>query len=164
MSNWVDALDPQELADLLPVPSQCGGYGMIYMAQRQGGGADYYVRKSIVDSLLDHAAERYHDEDGHRLPDGDPRVRIWDALKTEFRALICTEDERYSDLRNKLKEQGSDANVVIVSIIASCMATYVGTVAGILVPFCSLLLLALARMGKEVFCKFTAGAIDEIDN
>jgi hypothetical protein len=37
-------------------------------------------------------------------------------------------------------------------MIAAAMAAYIGAIAGLLVPMCALVLLAMMRVGKNAFC------------
>lgn len=77
----------------------------------------------------------------------------WKNLKNEFRLLVCTSDKKYAPLRKELGLENQRSQTVIVSMIAVALAHSVGVAAGTLTPFCALCLLALARMGKEAFCK-----------
>jgi hypothetical protein len=79
--------------------------------------------------------------------------RYWENLKEEFRILICTKDKKYASLRRELNAKAHRSQTVIVSMISATMTSTLGISAGILVPFCALCLLALARIGKEAFCK-----------
>jgi hypothetical protein len=78
--------------------------------------------------------------------------RYWERLKEEFRLFVCTKDKKYASLRKSLRTKAQRSQTVIVSTISAAMAHSVGVAAGILIPFCALCLLALARVGKEAFC------------
>ena len=78
--------------------------------------------------------------------------KYWVQLKNEFRILICTSDRKYYSLRKQLSAAGQKSHATIVSSIAAVMASQFGVVAGVLVPFCALLLLAMLKLGKEAFC------------
>ena len=79
------------------------------------------------------------------------RPKYWEQLKQEFKKLLCTSDKKYSSLRKDL----SEGTKTIVSSIAAVMATQFGVVAGVLMPFCALLLIAALKLGKEAFCACT---------
>jgi hypothetical protein len=79
-------------------------------------------------------------------------------MKDEFKLLICTDDARYADLRKKIESSGDKSQTAIVAMIAAGVAAYVGVAAGVLVPFCALLLLASVRVGKNAYC---AGLLPE---
>jgi hypothetical protein len=76
----------------------------------------------------------------------------WEKLKREFRLLLCTKDKKYNMLRKELGSASKKSQTAIVSTIAVAMASQFGVVAGVLVPFCALCLIALSRLGKEAFC------------
>jgi hypothetical protein len=76
----------------------------------------------------------------------------WSRLKAEFRLLICTADPKYKKLRQQLSVAQKKSQTAIVSTIAAAMASEFGVVAGVLVPFCALCLIAAIRLGKEAFC------------
>jgi hypothetical protein len=78
--------------------------------------------------------------------------QFWKNLKEEFRLLVCTNDKKYKSLRKQLGSNAGRSQTVIVSTISAAMAHSIGVTAGVLVPFCALCLLALARLGKEAFC------------
>jgi hypothetical protein len=77
----------------------------------------------------------------------------WIALKREFRRLVCTNDKRYLALKARLNAAGSKSQLTLVSTIAVAVSAHVGLAAGVLVPFCSLCLIALIKLGKEAFCQ-----------
>jgi hypothetical protein len=76
----------------------------------------------------------------------------WQKLKDEFRLLLCTKDKKYSTVRKELGSAAKKSQTTIVSLVAATMATQFGVVAGVLVPFCALCLIAVSRLGKEAFC------------
>jgi len=73
-------------------------------------------------------------------------------LKEEFRKLLCTSDKKYLSLRKKLSTNSNKAYTTVVSAIAAAMASQFGVVAGVLMPFCALVLVAILKLGKEAFC------------
>lgn len=80
----------------------------------------------------------------------------WARLKDEFRLFLCTNNKPYADLRKQFAKNAQRSQTIVVSTIAAAMAPTLGVAAGVLVPFCALCLLALARMGTEAFCKGAA--------
>jgi hypothetical protein len=116
---------------------------------------------ALVYDELRLSPEQMHtiDELGRRLPDyAQPGVlfavppRYWERLKEEFALFVCTKDKKYASVRKDLTTKAQRSQTVIVSIISAAMAHSVGVSAGVLVPFCALCLLAIARVGKEAFC------------
>jgi hypothetical protein len=84
-------------------------------------------------------------------PDGSPH-KYWYAVKKEIHILVCTEDKKYKGLREQLSKAGTKSQTAIVSMIAVALAGYVGTIAGLLVPMCALLMLAILKIGRHAFC------------
>jgi hypothetical protein len=82
----------------------------------------------------------------------DKRNRYWRAVKKEMYILVCTGDKKYASIRAELSKAGSKSQMAMVSLIAAAMASYVGVIAGILVPMCALVLLAVVKIGKNAFC------------
>src|SRR5215203_4401493 len=80
------------------------------------------------------------------------KTSVWDRLKVEFYVFICTQEEKYSELRKKFRDHANEAGVVVVGLVAASLAPYVGVAAGVIVPLCALCLLALAVMGREACC------------
>jgi hypothetical protein len=78
---------------------------------------------------------------------------FWRACKQELYSLFCTDDKRYSDLRKRIYSAGGKSETVIVSTIAATVAGTAGLMAGALVPFCAVCLLAVVKLGKEAFCR-----------
>jgi hypothetical protein len=76
----------------------------------------------------------------------------WERLKCEFKILLCTNDKKYAHLRKELGVAAKKSQTAIVSMIAAAMASAFGVVAGVLVPFCALCLVAVAKLGREAFC------------
>lgn len=77
----------------------------------------------------------------------------WQALKKEFRILLCTNDKKYQKLRRNLAKSHDKAQLAIVSTISAAVASSVGVIAGALVPVCAMLLIAVLKLGKEAFCR-----------
>lgn len=76
----------------------------------------------------------------------------WRAVRREVHTLVCTQDKKYSDLRKQIERLGAKSQTALVSTIAAAVASYIGVAAGILVPMCALVLLAILRVGKNAFC------------
>jgi hypothetical protein len=78
--------------------------------------------------------------------------KYWYAVKKEISILVCTDDKKYKSLRTQLNTLGTKSQTAVVSMIAAAMAAYIGAIAGLLVPMCALVLLAMMRVGKNAFC------------
>jgi hypothetical protein len=78
----------------------------------------------------------------------------WPRLKKEFAVFMCTKDEKYVALRQKLSSTTGKSQTAIVSTISAAMAAQFGVVAGVLVPFVTMCLVVVARTGLEAFCSY----------
>lgn len=78
--------------------------------------------------------------------------RYWSQLKAEFHKLLCSDDRKYESLRKDITRKGAKLGQPIVYSISGAMASQFGITAGVMVPFCAMILLAIAKMGKEAYC------------
>ncbi len=76
----------------------------------------------------------------------------WQRLKREFTIIVCTDDPKYEDIRQKLTSGGTDAKAVVVAVISAALGAELGFTAGAVAPFCILCLIALAGVGREALC------------
>jgi len=127
--RWWRSLDPEVLAGELP-PELMTRWKIVGI---DGAG-------SLLTEYLDPGASRM------------AGTTYWTELKREFRALVCTEDEKYADVRRSLGSAGAEARVIAVAVISAAIGAELGFAAGALAPFCLLCLIALVRLGKEAFC------------
>jgi hypothetical protein len=79
-------------------------------------------------------------------------LNYWLAVKREFRTFLCTDDKKYADLKKKISTSQTRSETAVTSLIAAAIASHLGLAAGALVPFCALLLIVLARMGRNAIC------------
>jgi hypothetical protein len=105
---------------------------------------------TIAIEELGRCLPRYLD-DAIRVPKNP--LFYWESLKDEFRLLLCTDDKKYVELRTKLEALGTKSQITLISTISAALATYVGVAASVLVPFCAIILIAVARVGKNAICK-----------
>lgn len=138
--DWLDKLSSDELSTLVETSPIFGQF-------------DFTTRsiEEIGNSTLPLAI------DGSFILYASP-PEYWAQLKEEFRLLICTTDPKYRKLRQQLNSAHKKSQTAITSTIAAAMASQFGVIAGVLVPFCALCLIALIRLGKEAFC--AAGRLD----
>lgn len=80
-------------------------------------------------------------------------VTYWKNLKREFFTLLCTDDEKYADLRRQIQELEGPTKVVIIPAIAAAIGAILGIAAGILTPFVALLFLGAAKLGAQAWCE-----------
>jgi hypothetical protein len=128
------------------------------LVEERLAGFDFELEEISDSSMLtiEVAAFAMSIEASARHLDGERRrPHYWVACKEEFRKLLCTDDSVYAPLRKKLASQTTKSQTVISSTIAAAVASQLGVVAGALVPFVVLCLLAVAKVGTEAFCKTT---------
>lgn len=75
-----------------------------------------------------------------------------DQFRNEFRRFIC-DDEAYRDLKEKLRDQGVITREMLISAIASGIASTLGFAAALLAPAVVLMLCAVARIGRTAYCR-----------
>lgn len=96
----------------------------------------------------------------HFTTDSAP-LTFWERFKREFHKFICTNDEKYSEVKKELSQHSHKGQLVVVSSIASAIASVLGVAAGVLVPLVALCLLAVLKIGKEAYCaRGSSGSID----
>jgi hypothetical protein len=76
---------------------------------------------------------------------------FWEQFKSEFRRFVC-DDEAYTDLKEKLRDQGVITRELLISAIAAGIASTLGFAAALLAPAVALMLCAVARIGKSAYC------------
>jgi hypothetical protein len=77
----------------------------------------------------------------------------WFALKAELHLLLCSDDPKYSSLKNSIKAHGKRSQTAIISAIAVFVGAHLGVEAGVITPYCALLLQFSVKVGKEAFCR-----------
>lgn len=75
------------------------------------------------------------------------------------RLLVCTKDKKYSSLRKKLVSDAKESETAVVASISVAIAANFGIAAGLCAPFIALCLIALIRLGREVFCSSNIGDV-----
>jgi hypothetical protein len=81
-------------------------------------------------------------------------VTLWNAIKIELLALFCSKDRKYNPLRRKLKLLMGKSQIAITATISASLAVNLGVApAAILTPISAIVLLGIAHVGKEAFCR-----------
>lgn len=80
--------------------------------------------------------------------DGD----LWGSAKKEFRKLLCDQSAEYSDIQEQAAKIAPDYTTGLVSVISAAMGAALGIGAAIIAPLVGLLLLTLAKVGKNSIC------------
>ena len=77
---------------------------------------------------------------------------LWEAVKFEFRSFLCTESERYEELRMEWDELTQQSPALAVGSLATLIAAKLGVASGVIVPLVTWLFVVARRIGKEEVC------------
>jgi hypothetical protein len=96
----------------------------------------------------------YGDEEGAVLRPEDAKARttlkVWVSLKKEMYLALCTDDPKYSKLRDMAGSIESQTSTVAATLVS---AVAIGVPAALLVPIAKVLVVAILHLGTNVFCK-----------
>ena len=81
--------------------------------------------------------------------------KVWRAVKKEFNLFLCTNDPKYTELRDKLEKSRKATSSTIVSIIAAAITPILGFEIGALVGLVSVCLYGVIKVGKEAYCSLS---------
>lgn len=71
----------------------------------------------------------------------------------EVHTLLCTDDKKYTKIREQLKGEGITSANVLVYVISNVVAIHAGMAAAICVPLVALLLAAVVKVGLAAWCQ-----------
>ena len=77
---------------------------------------------------------------------------LWEAVKWEFRSFLCTESERYEELRLQWDDLKQQSPAVAVGSLATVIGAKLGVASGVIVPLVTWLFLVARRIGKDEVC------------
>jgi hypothetical protein len=128
---------------------------------REFGPAESRVLKRIgseLESLHEFglAMEKSRQEVAHLSARQSPGVPkgLWHAVCKQVHELLCTKSTSYAGLRKELSRKARPLVPTLVGVISAAVAAQLGLAVGVLVPFVSLCLLAVVRVGKEAWCEY----------
>lgn len=81
-----------------------------------------------------------------------PPKKYWDQVKKEIFLLLCTNHEKYDDLRSSLEKTKEKGTQAIIASISCSIATLLGIEAGLISAFCAIVLNSVIKVGKEAYC------------
>jgi hypothetical protein len=87
-------------------------------------------------------------------PDQRPSKKYWDCIKSEFLVFLCSSDQKYSELWNRLGKIQNQGTTVIVGVISAYMGSKLGIEAGVVSGFVAVCLYGALKIGKEALCKY----------
>jgi len=140
MMNCLEAIQERELKGMLN-RRMCK---FLEDAEREGMDIDD-VALALIEKSTDYLDKPFKEE---RLSRG-----LWFNICREIYLLVCTDDRKYKDLREKFSSEKTLATAFIVSSISTSIGAALGFVATTVTPFVVLCLIALVRIGKEAWCR-----------
>ena len=77
---------------------------------------------------------------------------LWEAVKWEFRSFLCTDSERYAELRGEWDELKRRSPALALRSLSAVIGTRLGVAGGIVAPMVTWLFIVARRMGKDDLC------------
>lgn len=87
-------------------------------------------------------------------PDTDfahPDASYWRRLKREFCLFAASDDPKYKDLRERIRET-STGGTLVLSAVSAAVGAHIGVEAAIVMPFVALLVIGSSGIGMNAFC------------
>lgn len=75
---------------------------------------------------------------------------LFDRIRNELREIILTDNEKYKELREKLRKEGQVSLNAIIALISGFVGQNIGVSAAVCVPFVVLAIVAILRAGLVV--------------
>ena len=84
---------------------------------------------------------------------------LWEAVKWEFRSFLCTESERYAELRTNWDELKGQSSTAAAASLATVVGERLGVARGVVAPLVTWLLLVARRDGKDDACRALSATV-----
>jgi hypothetical protein len=116
--------------------------------------AEYLGRKATVKKVK--RAKFARKKTAHKLYSGGPppRPKILKNVQDEIHSLLCTNSKKYEPIRTAFFGKGKHSQTVVVSSIASVVASTFHVALGLAVSLVAVCLLAACKVGVNAYCKF----------
>jgi hypothetical protein len=75
-------------------------------------------------------------------------------VKEEMGVFLCKDDKRYRELWKRIAAQEKKSTTALVGVIAAFLGQVVGAPATLLAGFVAVCLYAVAKLGKEAYCRY----------
>lgn len=147
MENWVDKLSAPELQSLAPP--------LFVFDDDIETAASLMYREGITRPVASAEEESKMIDRMREELNSRPSKKYWIAVKFEIRLLVCTDDEKYSKLRDKLSLEAKKGTGVAVASISAVVGSVLGAEATLIAGFIALALYAVIKIGKEAYCVAT---------
>lgn len=123
---------------------------MIELAEnhRQSLGEEFFSYRDEIEANL--LRSRWPEIPKARGPESTPeRVKLADAILSELRVLLCTDEERYADVR----KQGGAWSKTAITAVAGYITASLGVSAGLATGGVVFISLVILRVGVGAFCR-----------
>jgi hypothetical protein len=77
----------------------------------------------------------------------------WSSVKAEVFTLLCTDDEKYLGLRDRLSKHSGTATLYILSTISVWVSSHIGASLAMITPLVGTTLYAVAKLGVGGWCR-----------
>jgi len=77
---------------------------------------------------------------------------LWEAVKWEFRSFLCTDSERYAELRTEWDGLKRQSPALAVRSLATLIGAKLGVASGVIAPLVTWLFVVTGRLGKDDVC------------
>src|SRR5262249_21038764 len=143
MENIIEGIDRAQLEAAVPILHNLEGQTFSYLDLGQALWCD--------DKELGKTAEALgFGDDAQEGQSG--RKRLWDAFVAEFFSLLCTQNAKYRDVRNRVEQLKGQPRAVVVPAISGALGATLGLVPGMITPFVALLLHGASSLGVHTIC------------
>ena len=144
MAEWIKYLDENEL--------KCEAPPLFMFDEDPEDTAVYMYREGFPEPIMKAGDKDKLIEKADRELKSRPPKKYWEQVKKEMFVLICTDHEKYSDLRKSLNEVKEKSTKYILTTIAGVVGGILGVEAGVISGFCVILLHSALKIGKESYC------------
>ena len=80
------------------------------------------------------------------------RAGLWSSVLAEFTDFVCTDSDRYADLRAQWDELCSRSAAIAVTALTTALAAQLGVASTVAGPLVVWLVLSAVRVGTRAFC------------
>lgn len=89
---------------------------------------------------------------------------LWGAVKWEFRSFLCTDSDRYEELRTKWDELKQQSPSLAVGSLATLIGSTLGVASGVIAPLVTWLCVVTRRIGEDDVCLTLSAVAPRIDS
>ena len=88
--------------------------------------------------------------------DRRPQKKYWELVKEEMSVFLCKDDKRYKELWKRIAALEKKSTTALVGVVAAFLGQVIGAPATLLAGFVAVCLFAIAKLGKEAFCRYVS--------